>query len=167
MPKDTRTRCGAWIGDAERGAALVELALIVPVLAVIILSSIDLGRTASFHNKMSNAAREGAAVAQFTPRAVDSGCNGDRNIVDRVRKQNESLASESGYTVTVAKKDASTGVLTPYTGCSTTTPSMSFGPGDRIVVTVQVDLALSGPASKAFLGDRAQLERSAELVVQG
>lgn len=139
----------------------------MPILAVITLSSVDLGRTASFHNKMSNAAREGAAVAQVTPVAVDSGCNGDRNILDRVRKQNESLATEPGYTVTVAKKNTSTGTLTPYTGCSTTTPALTFSPGDHIVITVTVEVAMSGPASMAFVGNRARLERSAEVVVQG
>ncbi|MCU1369754.1 MAG: TadE-like protein, partial [Ilumatobacteraceae bacterium] len=114
----------------ERGVALVELALIMPVLAMIIFSTIDLGRTATYFNRLSNAAREGAAVAQFTPTAVNSGCNGHRNIVDRVRGQDERLTSEPGYTVTVAKKNASTGVLTPYTGCTTTTPALTFAPGD-------------------------------------
>jgi Flp pilus assembly protein TadG len=151
----------------ERGAALVELALIMPVLAVIVLSSIDLGRTASFHNKMSNAAREGAGVAQFSPTAVSSGCNGDRNILDRVRKQSESLSGEPGYSVTVAKKSATTGALTPYTGCTTTTPALTFAPGDRVVVTVEIDVAMLGPMSMAFVGNSAHLERSAEVVVQG
>ena len=147
--------------------ALVELALIMPILAMMIFSTIDLGRTASYHNRMSNAVREGAAVAQFTPAAVDSGCNGDRNILDRVRKQNEQLAAEAGYTVTVAKKNASTGALTTYTGCTATTPALSFAPGDRVVITVTVNLAMSGPASVAMVGNTAELERSAELVVQG
>jgi Flp pilus assembly protein TadG len=147
--------------------ALVELALILPVLAMIVLSSIDLGRTASFHNKMSNAVREGAGIAQFSPTAVDSGCNGDRNVLDRLRKQNESLADEQGYTVTVAKKNPSTGALTPYTGCTTTTPALTFVPGDRIVVTVEIELKMFGPMSMAFVGNVAQLHRSAELVVQG
>jgi Flp pilus assembly protein TadG len=151
----------------ERGAALVELALILPILAMIALSSIDLGRTASFHNKMSNAAREAATVAQFTPTAVNSGCNGDRNILDRVRKQNETLAGEPGYEVTVAKKNTTTGALTPYTGCTTTTPSLSFAAGDRIVITIEADVTMSGPASMAFVGNVAHLRRTVEVVVQG
>lgn len=151
----------------QQGVALVELALIMPILAMIIFSAIDLGRTASYNNRMSNAAREGAGVAQFTPKSVNAGCNGDRNILDRVRKQNESLATEPGYTVTVAKKNVSTGVLTTYTGCTTTTPALSFAPGDRIVITVTMDLPMSGPASVAVVGNTARLKRSAELVVQG
>lgn len=146
---------------------MVELALIMPILAMIVFSSIDLGRTASYQNRMSNAAREGAAVAQFTPKAVNSGCNGDRNIVDRVRKQNASLAQMTGYTVTVAKKNTSTGVLTTYTGCTATTPTLTFAPGDRIVITVSADLKMSGPVSVAVIGNTAHLRRSAELVVQG
>jgi Flp pilus assembly protein TadG len=147
--------------------ALVELALVMPILVVMIFSSIDLGRTASYLNRMSNAVREGASVAQLDPTAVDSGCNGDRNILDRVRQQNESLATEAGYAVTVAKKDASTGALTTYTGCTSTTPSLTFAPGDRIVVRVTVDVAMSGPASVAMIGNSARLERTAEVVVQG
>lgn len=155
------------VRGAQRGVAVVELALIMPILAMIIFSAVDLGRTASYYNRMSNAAREGASVAQFTPEAVNSGCNRDRNIVDRVRKQNESLATATGYKVTVAKKNTSTGALTPYTGCTTTTPALSFAPGDRVVITVTVDLAMSGPASAVVVGNTARLQRSIELVVQG
>jgi Flp pilus assembly protein TadG len=164
---DRGRRRRAAAGSPERGVALVELALVLPIVAVIALSSVDLGRTAAFRNKMSNAAREGAAIAQFAPAAVDSGCDGDRNILDRVRLQNESLADEPGYTVTVAKRSTTTGALTPYTGCTTTSPALTFAAGDHVVITVAVDVAMSGPASVAFVGREVRLVRRAEVVVQG
>jgi hypothetical protein len=58
-------------------------------------------------------------------------------------------------------------VLTPYTGCTTTTPALSFAAGDRIVITIEADVTMSGPASMAFVGNVAHLRRTVEVVVQG
>ena len=53
----------------RRGQALVEFALILPVLLVILLGTVDAGRLIFAYNAVSNAAREGGrtAIVNQTP----------------------------------------------------------------------------------------------------
>lgn len=76
-----RKRTGAHAG--ERGVAVVELALVLPVLAVVVFGTIDLGRIFRLQSRLASAAREGGAVVQVHPRSIDSGCDGTRNVIDR------------------------------------------------------------------------------------
>jgi Flp pilus assembly protein TadG len=48
---------------SERGQALVEFALVIPVLLLIFMGILDFGRAIYAYNTLSNAAREGARVA--------------------------------------------------------------------------------------------------------
>ena len=50
------------MGPAKRGQALVEFALILPVIALLVMGFVDLGRGVVFFNMLSNTAREGARV---------------------------------------------------------------------------------------------------------
>lgn len=49
--------------SSDRGQALVEFALILPILLILILGLIDVGRAVGAYNSVSNAARSGARVA--------------------------------------------------------------------------------------------------------
>jgi Flp pilus assembly protein TadG len=49
--------------DRERGAALVELALVMPLLALLIFALFDAGRAVIVYSELTNAARMGARVA--------------------------------------------------------------------------------------------------------
>jgi Flp pilus assembly protein TadG len=53
----------------RRGQALVEFALVLPVLLVILLGTVDAGRLIFAYNSVSNAAREGGrtAIVNQTP----------------------------------------------------------------------------------------------------
>jgi Flp pilus assembly protein TadG len=51
--------------DAQRGQALVEFALLVPILFVIVLGAIDFGRLYFAYTTIANAAREGAMCASL------------------------------------------------------------------------------------------------------
>ena len=50
---------------SERGQALVEIALLLPMLAMIALGVVDLGRAYFAFTTVTNAAREGAACASL------------------------------------------------------------------------------------------------------
>lgn len=152
-------------GRGERGVALVELALVIPMVAMMVLTAVDLGRTAQYQNRMLSAAREGAMLAQLTPAAVDSGCRGDRNITDRTNEANAAITQNPGYSVTVAKKTA--GSTVPYTGCTVPSDGLTVAPGDHVVVTVTADITMSSPISTATIGRVMHLSRSVEVVVQG
>lgn len=151
----------------ERGAVLVELAIVIPVLTLIVFTSIDFGRMAQYQNKLSNAAREGAAVVQLDPTAVNSGCRGTKNVIDAARGQNTDLAASDGYAVSVAKKNLATGALTPYTGCGSASGGVVLAPGDRVVVTVNVKMTMSSPLTVKEMGSNPTVTRSVEVVVQG
>jgi Flp pilus assembly protein TadG len=145
----------------------VELALILPFLAMIVFGTIDLGRIAQLQNRLAGASREAVAVVQMRPTNVDHACAGGLNAVDRAADEDGRLASVSGYGVTVSRKDPSTGVLTPYTGCGTASGGLAIMPGDKVVVTVKADLTLVTPLVAALVGSPMHVSRSSAVVVQG
>ena len=51
------------IGRAARGQSLVEFALIIPILLLMLMGILDLGRAVAAYNSVSNAARSAARVA--------------------------------------------------------------------------------------------------------
>jgi len=48
---------------SEQGAAMVEFAIVAPLLFMLILGTIDFGRALFVYNNLTNAAREGARLA--------------------------------------------------------------------------------------------------------
>lgn len=51
----------------RRGAALVELALVLPILIFLVLGCVDFGRFATCYTAVTNAAREGASFGSQHP----------------------------------------------------------------------------------------------------
>jgi hypothetical protein len=52
-----------FIGRTTMGQSLVEFALIIPILLLLLLGILDLGRAVAAYNSVSNAARSAARVA--------------------------------------------------------------------------------------------------------
>ncbi len=67
--------------EGERGQATVELALLLPLLLLILLGCLDLGRAFSVWVTVANGAREGARFACAHPQATDETI-GQRALVD-------------------------------------------------------------------------------------
>lgn len=87
----------------SRGQALVELALILPILLLILLAAIDFGRVLFSWIEVTNAAREGAAYAILNPTDL----NGIR--VRAVQETSvQSQRGEGTLDVTVACRDSAT-----------------------------------------------------------
>jgi Flp pilus assembly protein TadG len=59
------------VGDAEEGAVLVEFALVLPLLALLFLTVIDLGLVVRENQVLQNAAREGARFSALPTSWVD------------------------------------------------------------------------------------------------
>jgi Flp pilus assembly protein TadG len=148
----------------DDGALIVELALVGVVLFLVVFGVIDLGRAYSLQNRLTNAAREGAAVAQFKPSNVNTGCASGNNVVDRATNEDTGLSSTAGFSVSVAKKVGST--LTPYSGCGSTS-GVSIAPGDTLVVTTRADFKVVTPLIGALVGNTITVSRSTTVVVQG
>lgn len=148
--------------------ALVELALVLPPLALVVMSAIDLGRMARFQNELTNAAREGAAIAQYHPGWVGPGTastcsiNQGRNVVDRATSQNLELAQTADFRVTAREVGGSVWVA----GCTNSMPP-GVVPGDRVEVRVQARYGTFAPLTRMIWGPSVLLERWAYVEVAG
>src|SRR4029453_70258 len=83
------------VGAPERGAALVELAMVLPLLLVVIAGIVDFGFAFQRYEVITNAAREGARMATlpgYTDTAVDA-------YVRQYVQQGLSLSSSAMNTV--------------------------------------------------------------------
>lgn len=134
-------------GRRTRGQALVELALIVPILLLLSLATLDLGRVFYAQISISGAAREGALEAAQNPTSFQSGqpCDGTTNrIMCRILVESQG----SFYTVTPADvtdvcHDGSGAVIT----CPAT-PAL----GDTATIRVQGHFTVLTPLIASFTG---------------
>ena len=72
-----RHRATAAKRDRSGGQALVEFALVFPVLVFVLFGIFDVGRAVYAYNTIANAAREGARIAavnQLNPATTDTTC---------------------------------------------------------------------------------------------
>ena len=127
---DMLRRCGKgpWPARRMRGQSVVELALILPLLLVITMGTLDLGRLFFAYESLLNAAREGAFFAIYNPTWLTQDSQGSTtdSIVGAVQNQDSSLNIQSG--------DVSE---TCYSGVSSTTKDCSSaGTGDTVAVAV-------------------------------
>lgn len=145
----------------DDGAALVELALILPVLALLVVGTLDLARAYRLDIRLENAAREGAAFAQVVPN--DVACTGGANDVeDRVRLEDPDLLNEDGFGIVVSYESAP-GVFTPYSGCD----SGTVDPGERVRVRTEATYDILTPLMGTFFGSTIDMHAEAEVVTQG
>lgn len=123
----------------SRGQSIVELALILPVLMLLVASTLDLGRMFYSQITITNAAREGAYEAAYNPTSFVSNGNCDKTtnrVMCRV------LSEATGSFVVVQKADVSV-------ACS---PSCGKAIGNNVTVTVNGHFTLLTPLMAPFLG---------------
>jgi Flp pilus assembly protein TadG len=130
----------------HRGQALVELAIILPVILLLVVAAVDLGRLFYAQIAVENAAREGAlyaAVLADDPDAFHSGspCNLDTNKV-MCRVVNEA----AGGLVSIEHGDVAR---------SCNPVSCAAGLGNTVTVTVTGHFSLITPLLSAFLGGQS------------
>ena len=77
----------------EEGAAVVEFALVFPVLALIVCGIIDFGRAFYTVNNIISAVREGARYGAIL--AAPMSTTGQREIRDRVRSVSQPFGGDS------------------------------------------------------------------------
>lgn len=101
----------------QHGQALVELTLLFPLLLLLLVGAIDLGRVYYAYITITNAAREGARYGASYPLT-------DANIQQAAVNE----AASSGFTISPSN-------------VSVVRPS-GYAPGDTITVTVSVNFSL-------------------------
>lgn len=126
-------------GRGETGQALVELAIILPILFVLLAAALDLGRLFYSTVSVTNAAREGALEAASNPASFVAGQPCDK-VTNRVvcRAINESRDSF----VTITPADISM-------ACH---PACAAAIGNSVSVTVTGHFGLLTPLLSMFFG---------------
>jgi hypothetical protein len=129
----------------ERGIALVEFAIVLPLLVIVTLGTIDFGRAFLLWNQVKNSAREGAAYAQLHPgeQAVSPfGCADPDNVRWHARKEAGSASAGFGIDVT----PVASGI-----GCSPSSPPVSSG--GNITVEVSSPFTVYTPLLRQIIGN--------------
>lgn len=104
--------------DRERGAAMVEFALVVPLLLLIVMGIVDVGRAYLVQTSVSNAAREGVRVMALS---------------------DDSAAAQS------AAISAAPGLTPGLTASQVTFSAASCTPGTQVTATVSYPTAYITP----------------------
>jgi hypothetical protein len=148
-----------WRQRSEGGNALVEFAFVVPLLLILALGTVDVGRAFSTWITVKNAAREAAEYGRLHPleRSPDGvGCSDPDNIEYRARRE----AGSDGLLVEVSPPQlAPCGI---YPGA----PAASVRPGQRLTVTVSKSFTPLTPVLDQ-LGGNARIRSSVTVVIAG
>lgn len=125
--------------NRDRGAAVVEMALVTVFLVILVMGVIDVGRAIFTNIAIQEAAQEGAYYSAFDPDATEA------DIVQRA------VASTSDPAIDPTRVDVE---------CSPATKSKKNG--TRVVVTVEHDLDLITPLVGQWMGGSRTLAKTAE-----
>jgi Flp pilus assembly protein TadG len=105
--------------NPEKGAAIVECALVLPALLLILVVCIDLGLLMREHQVLQNAAREGARVAclPVNPAGSQDPATLDQMVKDRVTGylQGENITVAAGNITVDRQYSMMVGASTIYT----------------------------------------------------
>lgn len=115
----------------ERGASTLELAIVAPLLFILALGIVDMGRALALGVSVSDAAQEGLIYASYQPSETDA-------IVDRVV-----------FSTTEPQLEVDQVTIT----CPT-------APTDHIAVTVDYELELMTPFIADLLGGNVHLSKT-------
>lgn len=138
----------------------MELALIAPVMVLLVMGVLDLGRAYQMDIRLENAAREGAAFAQLHPN--DAFCESGSDIEARVVAEEPGVSATPGFSVRVFGENSS-GDMVEVTGCD----GEVVVSGGRVSVDVSATYTIMTPLVASAVGSSIDLTRSAEVRVQG
>ena len=130
----------------HRGQALVEFALIVPILMFILVIAIDFGRLFYLNIGIINGAREGAAYGADHPLSPTS------EITTRVRQELGLAPADSSVTVTRT--------------CSLTCASIpTISPPNTIKITASTTFSFLTPFINTFFGGALPMSAASTAVI--
>ena|SRR5438105_6218233 len=158
--EDKHSRGGLAGRGRRRGQSMVELALMMPLLALIMVGTLDMGRVFFYYTRLSDAVKEGALFGMRTPAAVapsSSTCytsefqNVDPdNVLYHVRQAGSGLNLQdcSGTTklITVTCYSGTTTTVKP---CAVVSGTGQAASGDTMAVTATYDFV---PITKQLMG---------------
>jgi PKD repeat protein len=152
----TRRRTLPLHARRSRGQALVEFALVIPVMLLLVVGGLDVGRLFFSWIEVNNAAREGAAYAGGNPTDTSG-------ITGHVQTETNSQGQGGEGSVTVAVSCANTSNAT--IACANA-PGGS-GTGNTVTVRVTRPFSFVTPIIGNILGSSVNLTGSATSAVYG
>ncbi len=135
--------------NRNSGQAFVELALVLPVLVLMLVGAVEVGRLAYASVEVSNAARAGVAYgAQTATTAAD---------LTNIRLAATQDAPDLTILTTTASKacscESSAGVITAFASCDSATTNLTTCPSpSHILQYVQVQTSAAVPTLFHFPG---------------
>lgn len=127
---DQRDRSSLQHRNGERGAELVEFALMLPILLVIVAGLWDFGRAYRTYQAITNAAREGARLA-VVPAGINQTSAVQNRVKDYLTKSNlDTSFITSGNIATYIDVD------NPLNSAANTTVTVTLPGGGTSIVTV-------------------------------
>lgn len=146
--------------SGERGASILELAIVAPLMILIVMGVLDLARAYRMQIQLEGAAREGAAYAQLYPNRL--ACAGV-DITDRVLAEHDGLAALDGFRVEVFSEAIDGTITAPVAGCGTA----DVASGSRLRVDVSATFDVITPMVEHVVGAELDVRGSAQIRVQG
>ncbi|MHB1413914.1 MAG: TadE/TadG family type IV pilus assembly protein [Chloroflexota bacterium] len=125
-----------------RGQSLVELALLLPMLVMILLGALDLGRAFYSYAAVANATRTGAAYA------INATGLTSYTVAERVDIVKDLIQREAASQVAIARTDI------------TVTPNNSMTSGTSAVIEVKYTFRLLNPLAQAYWGNDVEITYS-------
>jgi len=114
--------------QGERGASLVEMAFVAPLVILLLLGMVEFGYLFGQYNEVRHSAREGARVAAVSNEDLDQDADGDFDTTDIVLYACSVLnLATSGASVSVTKTGSDIGDTGTVT-VTVVTPSLSGAP---------------------------------------
>lgn len=139
--------------SGRSGQSLVEIALILPVFLLLLLTALDLGRLLYSQITITNAAKEAALVAsQGGTYQADQPCSGTNTVMCGA------LTEAKGGFVEI---DKALVTLSPAT-CDPTAMYPSSGTPPDVAVSVQAPFRVVTPIIGSFIGDSLVLSATAD-----
>lgn len=141
-----------------RGQSLVELAIVLPILALFLVIAIDFGRVFFTYVQISNAAREAAALGAADPNGpIDNDAMRDRAL----EEANTQDAGGAGNLTLVAQCRDAGGAAIPCAGSTA-----GSGAGNTVTVTVKQEFGFITPLVNGMFDDY-EMEASATAAILG
>lgn len=135
-------------GLAQRGAAIVEMALIAPVFLLLLIGVLEMSMLFYANLTMQYAVREGARYAVTGQNNLDPNATDQQRyqaIVAEIKDSSMGLYDKVAPVISVNKVS--------YGSASAYTPGMFGAPGDIMVIQLDCTWNLSTPLLSAFFKD--------------
>ena len=141
---------------SRRGQAMVEFALLLPLVALFLVITVDFGRLYFSYIQITNAAREAAAFGAGQP---TNGAGIQARALQETNAQRQ--RGETAVTLTSSCADQSGATI----ACSTATGGV--GPGNTITVVITERFTFLTPLVNNFFGNNLVMSTSATATVRG